>query len=200
MRPDAAANNGHALVVLPGAAHLRRVVGPTAWVVLEALLQNAEPTGVDEDTARRSIRDLAADLGLAKDKVARALRVLRDVGLISHDQHRADAGTFDPGRYAISMPIGVVMLVATLFAGTAATTAAYYTAYLTQADGELPGKWMGRQAAGFGLTGDEATDQLEALLLGRDPIDGTPLGKVFAKAAPIVAVAELADLTRSGPR
>jgi conjugative relaxase-like TrwC/TraI family protein len=73
-----------------------------------------------------------------------------------------------------------MLRVTTLFAGTAATTAAYYTAYLTQAEGELPGKWMGRQAAGFGLTGDVATDQLEALLLGRDPIDGTPLGKVFA--------------------
>jgi TrwC relaxase len=73
-----------------------------------------------------------------------------------------------------------MLRVTTLFAGTAATTAAYYTAYLTKAGGELPGKWMGRQAAGFGLTGDVATDQLEALLLGRDPIDGTPLGKVFA--------------------
>jgi hypothetical protein len=109
MRPDTTTSTAHALIVLPGAARLRRAVGPTAWVVLEALLQNAEPTSADEYIARRSIRDLAADLGLAKDTVARALRVLRDVGLISHDQHRADAGTFDPGRYAISMPIGVVM-------------------------------------------------------------------------------------------
>jgi DNA-binding IclR family transcriptional regulator len=108
MRPDTTPSNAHALGVLPGAAHLRRVVGPTAWVVLEALLQNAEPTSADEYIARRSIRDLAADLGLAKDTVARALRVLRDVGLISHDQHRADAGTFDPGRYAFSLPSGVV--------------------------------------------------------------------------------------------
>ena len=73
-----------------------------------------------------------------------------------------------------------MLRVTTLYAGTAAITAAYYTAYLTKADGELPGQWMGRQAAGFGLSDTVSTEQLEALLLGRDPIDGTPLGKVFA--------------------
>ena len=69
--------------------------------------------------------------------------------------------------------------VTTLYAGTAATTAAYYTAYLTKADGELPGKWMGRQATAFGLSDTVSTEQLEALLSGRDPIGGTPLGNVL---------------------
>lgn len=70
-----------------------------------------------------------------------------------------------------------MMRVTTLYAGTAAITAAYYTAYLTRAEGELPGKWMGQQAHAFGLSGDVTTEHLEALLSGRDPIDGTPLGQ-----------------------
>ena len=239
MRRDHGASIERAVTVLPSAAHLRRAVGPTAWVVLESLLQHAEPTGVDEYDARRSIRELAADLGLAKDTVARAMRVLRDVRLVTHVQRRTRVGAFDPGRYSISLPSDVVsatsaakpspttepraqrastagqmsltfeasgrideshrfndegvgqtsaresecvpmMRVTTLFAGTASTTAAYYTAYLTQAEGELPGQWMGRQADGLGLHGTVTTEHLEAVLSGRDPNTGTPLGKVFA--------------------
>ncbi len=104
MRRDPTISNGRSVTVLPGAVHLRRVVGPTAWVVLETLLHDAEPTGSDEYVARRSIRDLAAEIGLAKDTVARAIRALREVGLIKHAQCRTGAGTFDPGRYAISLP------------------------------------------------------------------------------------------------
>ncbi|MCB0966641.1 MAG: relaxase domain-containing protein [Ilumatobacter sp.] len=64
----------------------------------------------------------------------------------------------------------------TLHASSAASTAAYYTRYLTQADGEQPGRWTGRQADLLGLSGEVTTEQLEALLLGRDPISGTRLG------------------------
>lgn len=62
----------------------------------KALLQDAELTSTDDYIAR-----LATDLGLAKDTIARSLRVLRDAGLITQDQSRASAGTFDPGRYAM---------------------------------------------------------------------------------------------------
>jgi conjugative relaxase-like TrwC/TraI family protein len=97
-----------------------------------------------------------------------------------------------------------MLRVTTLYAGTAAITAAYYTAYLTKADGELPGQWMGRQAAAFGLSDTVSTEQLEALLLGRDPIDGTPLGKVFtdrtkADGTVVRAVAGF-DATLSAPK
>lgn len=108
MRRDPAVSNGQSVTVLPGAAHLRRAVGPTAWVVLETLLHDAEPTGSHEYVAHRSIRDLAAEIGLAKDTVARAMRSLRGVGLISHAQCRTGAGTFDPGRYEISLPNDVI--------------------------------------------------------------------------------------------
>ena len=74
--------------------------------------------------------------------------------------------------------VGVAVLrVTTLHASSAAATAAYYTRYLTQAAGEVPGVWSGRQAAGLGLSGEVTTEALEALLEGRDPITGTPLGR-----------------------
>jgi conjugative relaxase-like TrwC/TraI family protein len=97
-----------------------------------------------------------------------------------------------------------MMRVTTLYAGTAAITAAYYTAYLTRAEGELPGKWMGQQAHAFGLSGDVTTEQLEALLSGRDPIDGTPLGqplvdRVKTDGTVIRAVAGF-DATLSAPK
>jgi hypothetical protein len=98
MRRSTDTPNDNAVTVLPGAAHLRRAVGPTAWVVLEALVQSAEPTDTDDYITRRSIRDLAIELGLAKDTVARAVRVLREVGVLIHAQGRGNAGAFEPGR------------------------------------------------------------------------------------------------------
>jgi conjugative relaxase-like TrwC/TraI family protein len=97
-----------------------------------------------------------------------------------------------------------MMRVTTLFAGTASTTAAYYTAYLTQAEGELPGRWVGRQAAAFGMHDMVTTEQLENVLLGRDPIGGTPLGNVFtdrmtADGTVVRAVAGF-DATLSAPK
>ena len=47
-----------------------------------------------------------------------------------------------------------MMRVTTLYAGSAAATARYYTKYLTQAPGEEPRRWTGSQAAGLGLSGE----------------------------------------------
>ncbi len=69
-----------------------------------------------------------------------------------------------------------MLRVTTLYASSATATAQYYTRYLTQADGELPGQWTGHQAGLLGLSGEVTTEQLEALLEGRDPISGTRLG------------------------
>ena len=69
-----------------------------------------------------------------------------------------------------------MLRVTTLYAGSAAATAKYYTRYLTKAPGEQPGRWTGNQAAGLGLTGEVSTDALELLLSGRDPLTGTTLG------------------------
>ena len=73
---------------------------------------------------------------------------------------------------------GASMLrVTTLHASSAAATAQYYAEYLTAAPGEVPGVWSGRQAAGLGLSGRVEVEALEALLSGRDPTTGTPLGR-----------------------
>jgi hypothetical protein len=70
-----------------------------------------------------------------------------------------------------------MLRVTTLHASSAAATAAYCAQYLTAAPGEAPGVWSGRQAAGLGLSGRVGVEHLEALLSGRDPTTGTPLGR-----------------------
>jgi conjugative relaxase-like TrwC/TraI family protein len=99
----------------------------------------------------------------------------------------------------------VVMLrVSTLYASSAAATAAYYTPYLTEAPGEVPGVWSGQQAADFGLAGEVTAEALQALLEGRDPISGSRLGRelvdrVKANGAVVRAVAGF-DATFSAPK
>ena len=97
-----------------------------------------------------------------------------------------------------------MMRVTTLYAGSAAATAKYYTKYLTQAPGEESGRWLGAQAAGLGLSGEVSTDALELLLSGRDPISGTVLGyplkdRTLSNGKVIKAVAGF-DATVSAPK
>jgi hypothetical protein len=82
---------------------LRRVLGPSAWVVLEELLlRSVECDG--ERVAPVSVRALAVSAGLAKDTVARALGRLRAAGLVVPVQGRTAAGTFMAGRYRLAVP------------------------------------------------------------------------------------------------
>ena len=69
-----------------------------------------------------------------------------------------------------------MLRVSTIRASSAGASAKYYTRYLTGAPGEVPGVWSGGQAAGLGLSGKVRRDDLQALLEGRDPSMGTPLG------------------------
>ena len=69
-----------------------------------------------------------------------------------------------------------MLRVTTLYASTASATAGYYTKYLTQAEGEIPGVWSGNQAARFGLTGAVEGEHLERLLTGCHPTTGATLG------------------------
>lgn len=97
-----------------------------------------------------------------------------------------------------------MLRVTTLYAGSAAATARYYTKYLTQAPGEQPGQWTGAQAAGLGLSGEVSTDALEQLLSGCDPLTGVTLGNPFvdrtrANGTAIRAVAGF-DATVSAPK
>ena len=91
------------IVVAFEASALRRGLGPTSWVMLEELLLRS--TGpADACVARVSIRALAASLGLAKDTAGRAIRRLRDAGLVRVAQQRTVAGIFDTGTYLIAVP------------------------------------------------------------------------------------------------
>jgi conjugative relaxase-like TrwC/TraI family protein len=73
-----------------------------------------------------------------------------------------------------------MLRVTTIYASAAGSAADYYTKYLADSPGEAPGEWSGRQAAVLGLAGEVSGDDLRALLEGRDPVSGTPLGRTFA--------------------
>ena len=51
--------------------------------------------------------------------------------------------------------------------------------YLTDAPGELPGQWSGRQADLLGPSGNVSTEALERLLSGHDPVSDVVLGLPF---------------------
>jgi hypothetical protein len=82
---------------------VRRNVGPAAWAVLEALAEHAVIDGT-ATMSYRSVRDLAADLQLANDTVARALRRLADHGLAQHRSDRSTTGRFATGHYLLTLP------------------------------------------------------------------------------------------------
>ncbi len=91
-------------IVLGLRAHeLRAYVGSTAWVVLEEMMQCSTGDG-DHVVAQVSIRSLASSLGLAKDTVNRAVRRLRDLGVIQAEQPRTDSGVFQTGSYRLDVP------------------------------------------------------------------------------------------------
>ena len=76
-----------------------------------------------------------------------------------------------------------MLRVTTIHANTAGASARYYTRYLADDGPEGEGQWLGRQAAGLGLSGAVSTEDLEALLSGRDPVTGTRLGRRSSTAS-----------------
>jgi hypothetical protein len=96
----------HRLTLGEAAAWLRRSTGPVAWSVLEALAEHGERDG-ERTVSYRSVRELAAELRLANDTVARALRKLGDAGLVRHESDREASGRFGSGRYVLNLPPNV---------------------------------------------------------------------------------------------
>ena len=94
-------------MVRPAAAHLRRALDSTAWVLLEELLSRS--TGdADGSVTTASIRSLAASLGVAKDTVGRAVARLREFGLLDIVQDRnPTSGVFASTMYRITVPARV---------------------------------------------------------------------------------------------
>jgi Winged helix-turn-helix DNA-binding len=95
------------LVVGPAGTVLRRRLGPTAWVVLEAAVALAHDAGGDL-VLDASARALALEVGLSKNTVARALSMLRESGLVTFMQTRGNDGEFGAGRYVIALPANVL--------------------------------------------------------------------------------------------
>jgi DNA-binding transcriptional MocR family regulator len=95
------------IVLGPKAHELRRYVGPTAWAVLEEMMQCSTGDG-GHVVAQVSIRSLASSLGLAKDTVGRAVRRLRDLGVLVAVQSRAPSGVFDVGTYHLTVPVACI--------------------------------------------------------------------------------------------
>lgn len=97
-----------------------------------------------------------------------------------------------------------MLRVTTLYASSAKDSARYYTRYLAQDGPDSEGVWRGRQADALGLAGAVSTEDLEALLSGRDPATGVLLGRalvdrVDSKGRLIRAVAGF-DATFSAPK
>ena len=95
------------IVLGPKAHELRAYVGSTAWAVLEEMMQRSTGDG-DHVVAQISIRSLASSLGLAKDTVNRAVRRLRDLGVIDAVQARSESGVFEAGSYRLAVPVACI--------------------------------------------------------------------------------------------
>jgi len=87
-----------ALVVTPAADPWRRALLPSAWLVLEELAVGASDDGV----LSTNVRQLGVALGLSKDTVARALRVLIEAGLVERvDERDTCSGRFGAVVYRV---------------------------------------------------------------------------------------------------
>ncbi|MEO1058634.1 MAG: MobF family relaxase [Actinomycetota bacterium] len=72
-----------------------------------------------------------------------------------------------------------MLRVRTIYAHAAGAAVDYYTRYLAETSGEIPGTWHGQQANGLGLVGNVVAGDLQAVLEGRNPATGTPLGRAL---------------------
>lgn len=87
----------------PTGVRILRKVGPSAWSVLEGLAVRTTTTSRGHQ-ARTNVRDLAADLGLSKDTVARAVNKLIDAKLIRRSDFAQDeAGRFTTRTYRVDL-------------------------------------------------------------------------------------------------
>lgn len=91
------------VVELVTAALVRGRVGSTGWLVLEAIASRS-PAGQTVVEIRCSTRALAEIVGVSKDSVARACRVLADAGIARRVDHRDQAsGRFSSTTYVVDL-------------------------------------------------------------------------------------------------
>lgn len=91
-----------ALAVTASSRPVRRELGPTAWAVLEDLALDAVSDATGRLVAATNVRRLAANLGVSKDAVARALRrLLACRAIVRLPATRQAGGTFGPIAYLV---------------------------------------------------------------------------------------------------
>lgn len=98
-----------AIVVGPKVHELRRYVGATSWAVLEEMMQAATGPS-DRLVAEVSIRSLAASLGASRDTITRAVRRLRDLGVVEAEQACSESVSFRAGSYRLCIPAACLAL------------------------------------------------------------------------------------------
>lgn len=111
------------VIDLDAAAGVRTQAGPTAWLVLEAIAARAPGRRPVVEVACSS-RALAEIVGVSKDSVARAFRVLANIGIIGRVDHRDErSGRFASTTYRVDLAAAGITVTA-LSAHTATAPAA----------------------------------------------------------------------------
>ena len=95
-------SSGNSVLVGEHAGDVRRQLGPLAWAALEVLVSHG--TMVDgESIADSSVRQIAVQLGVAKNTAHRAVRALRSARLVSPIQRRDNDGRYLAGGYRLTV-------------------------------------------------------------------------------------------------
>jgi hypothetical protein len=111
------------VIDLDTAGVVRAQVGPTGWLVLEAIAAHAPP-GRTVVEVRCSSRSLAAIVGVSKDSVARAFRCLIDAWIVQRVDHREErSGRFSSTTYRVDLESAGLTVIAVSLDAAPATTA-----------------------------------------------------------------------------
>ena len=91
------------VIDLDRAVAVRGRVGGTGWLVLEAIASRS-PAGQPVVEISCSTRGLAEIVGVSKDSVSRACRVLAEVGIVRRVDHRDQrSGRFSSTTYVVDL-------------------------------------------------------------------------------------------------
>ncbi len=121
------------VIDLATAATVHAQLGPTGWLVLEAIASHASGDGPMVEVAC-STRSLAEAIGVSKDSVARALRSLTAVGIVERVDHRDDrSGRFSSTSYLVNLAAAGITVLA-----VSDTTASAPTARASSRDRPTP--------------------------------------------------------------
>jgi len=100
------------VIDLDTAALVRGRVGGTGWLVLEAIASRS-PAGQAVVEIRCSTRALAEIVGVSKDSVSRACRILADAGIARRVDHRdQQSGRFSSTTYVVDLAAAGLTVVA----------------------------------------------------------------------------------------